>query len=476
MLGFLDKRQTTHSLRRLLPKEGTVLDPSHTLQQISTVTVDQTISRPLLPKGASVGQEGSTEPEHVCNKCGRTFNLESHLKIHDELIHLQFACSWCDMTFPSNDLLQHHKWRLHNKHLPGGTHKPKKRNLNKNKCRMKLLRKDNESSLRMADQVELRESSTLSNPQSKNDARNESLQSKKPFRCNLCESAFTTKYFLRKHQKTHFDEITFKCDTCPCAFTSELKLKEHKNAHASEYKCNICPDAFASLHKLKQHRITHDENKPFQCDACPATFSDETALSRHKQKHTGERPFVCDICSSPFARKGDLRQHMRIHTEEKPFQCDLCPAAFNVKSNMLKHRRGHSKERPFVCEFCKASFTLKGNLTTHQLTHTNERAFQCDTCSSAFKTKAGLASHRKIHSGEKRYKCHECEKAFFDFKSLDRHRKSIHLGDKATSYKNGSAAKGTPSITEANLLVLPTNYIYVVPAYNLLSATENEGP
>ncbi|KAL5020607.1 hypothetical protein ScPMuIL_002312, partial [Solemya velum] len=50
----------------------------------------------------------------------------------------------------------------------------------------------------------------------------------KPYKCDLCESAFSENGYLICHKRVHTREKPFKCDLCESTFAQKSNLRNHK--------------------------------------------------------------------------------------------------------------------------------------------------------------------------------------------------------------------------------------------------------
>ncbi|XP_078740275.1 uncharacterized protein LOC144953566 [Lampetra fluviatilis] len=152
---------------------------------------------------------------------------------------------------------------------------------------------------------------------------------------------------LTQHQRTHTGEMPFKCSVCEKAFSDSSTLKQHQRTHTGEkpFKCSLCKKAFAQLSNLKQHDRTHTGDKPFKCTVCEKAFAQSSYLKIHQRAHTGEKPFKCNVCEKAFAESSNLKIHQRIHTGDKPFKCTLCGKAFSQSQHLHAHRRTHRHQK-----------------------------------------------------------------------------------------------------------------------------------
>ena len=99
-------------------------------------------------------------------------------------------------------------------------------------------------------------------------------------------------------------------------------VHEGKKPHDRKkpFKCDICNSAFIRKSNLKTHSASvHDGKKLFDCDICNTTFTQKKSLKEHADSvHGRKKLFKCGICSATFTRKYSAKKHTNsVHAIKK---------------------------------------------------------------------------------------------------------------------------------------------------------------
>ena len=196
----------------------------------------------------------------------------------------------------------------------------------------------------------------------------------KPYRCSICDKAFTQPHHRQNHELSHYvvmrggDRMTALMEEKVVSSSSAVKQDSTGGSVSSSvsssvspperegrlYQCNVCQSTFVSIRRLKEHLTTHDANRLFQCEICKMKFLKKAHLAYHsKTMHMDER-YSCLHCDKKFSRSDYLKRHMLQHT-----QTDTC----------TNSTAGGGGEMKFMCSFCSKVCCSLSGLTRHQAIH-----------------------------------------------------------------------------------------------------------
>lgn len=218
----------------------------------------------------------------------------------------------------------------------------------------------------------------------------------KPFKCELCGSAFTNKNNIRTHMlQVHmpYDQKRFVCVFCPNKrFGQRSFLKAHMAAQHRLAKCDICQKTYSSAIYLREHKIlvhtkAEDQRYSHQCDQCDEVFTQRKYLRTHKVRRHKEKRFKCEVetCAKEFSFPYAFRRHMAVHADERPFICSVCGNSYRTKTYLKSHLRLHTGQKPYVCEVCQTRFSDSGCYRSHLLLHEKRLGISLDKSIKKFK-------------------------------------------------------------------------------------------
>ncbi|XP_062608414.1 zinc finger and SCAN domain-containing protein 12-like isoform X2 [Saccostrea cucullata] len=184
-------------------------------------------------------KQKNTECMYTCADCGETISTLSkysqHLKLHNpgaSAEEFTFQCDQCDYKTKRKEHFNRHKMN-HSSYRPHLC----------DTCGMAFKRSD---TLSQHKQVHL-----------------EKVQRKLNFVCQICNKGFRSKCHLAEHMAMHSNSRQYLCDICGASFkTKSCQLKHVKNIHQNprSYPCTLCEKRFNTNFALKRHERTHEND------------------------------------------------------------------------------------------------------------------------------------------------------------------------------------------------------------------------
>ncbi|XP_058059016.1 zinc finger protein Xfin [Anopheles bellator] len=137
-----------------------------------------------------------------------------------------------------------------------------------------------------------------------------------------------------------------------------------------QWECEVCRKSFTTKYFLKKHNRLHTGEMPYTCTICNKSFTFQQSYHKHLLYHSDEKPHACTVCGRSFKELSTLHNHERIHSGEKPFACETCGKCFRQRVSYLVHRRIHTGLMPYKCSGCDKSFRYKVSQRTHKCSAT----------------------------------------------------------------------------------------------------------
>lgn len=247
-----------------------------------------------------------------------------------------------------------------------------------------------------------------------------------PYECKLCAMRFK-KITQKKRHESNCTERRFECYVCrlSCLHWRWNRLIDHFRQHTGDkpFKCNCCSQAFSSKRKLGHHMKYHPNEILLKCSFCERGFSTSDEAKHHESKCALKRQMECYLCKSVFTHKSSLLRHMPQHTGLNKFKCMYCEKAFARKDFFTEHIKTHTQELQFYCKKCKQRFPNKTDLDAHKLICA-QKLFKCDLCNYSTISKTYAADHKQQHIGTDEFKCWHCPKVFLQRSKLVHHVKT----------------------------------------------------
>ena len=111
---------------------------------------------------------------------------------------------------------------------------------------------------------------------------------------------------------------------------SRLKVNQQTHNRDKPFKCVLCEKAFTVSSDLSIHERTHTGEKPFRCKLCEKAFR-QFSISERTFKlilEKNQKDIICEkffmICEKVFSVSSQLDIHLQTHAGEKTFKCIFC--------------------------------------------------------------------------------------------------------------------------------------------------------
>lgn len=361
--------------------------------------------------------------EFVCLYCPRRYCSEQYLANHN-LMCKAFKCALCEETF---ELQSHLKVHQRQAHPVESRHSGRKKNVCRtcgkaftHACNLSRHLKNKRCGKNSDQEVYVKRKKIKADPDAVFDDDmddDKELKIRPPLTCQVCSKKLDSNSSLARHIE-----------------------KEHEDFNIPLFSCNICPKKFTTFEKCIRHRAFHKKSKKMPiskkdpseniCKICNKQFRLDHMLLKHLSEihQLTLELFHCDQCGKKFSTEPKLRKHQyNTHRENKNlYVCSHCGQKFEKKLTLKDHETKHLNAPAYQCDICLKTFIHKHSLDRHALVHSDEKNFECEFCHKTFKRNTTLVIHRRIHTGEKPYECVPCGQRFIDSSTLIKHRQRMH--------------------------------------------------
>lgn len=194
----------------------------------------------------------------------------------------------------------------------------------------------------------------------------------RPYECSICKEAMYTSAALKRHIKSKHPNAPKQIEKTLCSICGKQintkNIELHMRVHTGErpYRCDLCPSAFAQKTNLDNHMRRHTGQKPYTCEPCQKSFHSACALNSHKRRHDTTKLFKCELCDGAFKTKRSLSNHHDVqHNFKRLHCCQLCSKTFAWESGLRDHMKRH-KLLKYRCIECGEKFMLKAEQREHE--------------------------------------------------------------------------------------------------------------
>lgn len=317
----------------------------------------------------------------------------------------------------------------------------------------------------------------------------------RPFKCSLCEKAYSIRSSLSKHVRQKHgvykkaqrgdplspppppspppdhnlnnsrlskDIAGYQCGSCDKVLYSLETYKSHLHRHSSQgrFRCALCSKVFPSasklwIHQNKRHiQYRHDNlqaSQPtylFPCSVCHRAYRTITERDNHMKATHGP----CSKCGRVLSSTVTYKAHMNIHLGRKPFKCNRCSRKFYSASSLKRHKCLHqsgsrTRRKPatsaaapeegsnLLAQDTMALKTMqKMSIQPVIVPYNQGHGYKCVLCGKVLARCDAFRSHMNLHTGARPHKCKYCNASFTHSGKKQRHVRAVHFHSKTSRH------------------------------------------
>ena len=251
--------------------------------------------------------------EHTCRHCQKDFTDKNKTRKHIGQIHAKemFSCNDCPESSTGRDQLSNHMLKHDEAFGPGKANlgraskklDPQVEGSYKRKKTQGVIKPDKASDIKKKEvkhkapdetTMPAKEEMVESDALTLEDGAVQTVEEKKPLKCNICGKIFTRILALEGHMQIHVKtEDTYDCHR---EVGQVLNLTEHVYMHdkGCEHTCPHCKNDFTDKNNKRKHIGQIHEKGRFYCADCAKSFTGKDQSSNLVAKQKEAKGFKCE--------------------------------------------------------------------------------------------------------------------------------------------------------------------------------------